>query len=162
MLAESDDTVVVEGNHYFPPESLNWQYFTGSTTHTVCRWKGVASYHTVSVDGVSNPDAAWFYPHPTPLGPQGKEPGGVLARRAGGSGLRDRRSAGAAKTEQVDVAVLGLGPAASAASSPVHARAAPPGGSPIRGGAAGHQQRDDDRDGDGADPVEPAGQPPLH
>jgi uncharacterized protein (DUF427 family) len=67
VLAESDDTVVVEGNHYFPPESLNWQYFTGSTTHTVCPWKGVASYHTVSVDGVSNPDAAWFYPHPTPL-----------------------------------------------------------------------------------------------
>lgn len=67
VLAESNDTVVVEGNHYFPPESLNRQYFTGSATHTVCPWKGIASYHTVTVDGVSNPDAAWFYPHPKPL-----------------------------------------------------------------------------------------------
>jgi hypothetical protein len=57
VLAESDDTVVVEGNHYFPPESLNRQYFTTSATHTVCPWKGIASYHTVTVDGVANPDA---------------------------------------------------------------------------------------------------------
>jgi len=67
VLADSDDTVVVEGNHYFPHESVNWQYFTPSRTHTLCPWKGVASYHTVEVDGVSNPDAAWFYPHPSPL-----------------------------------------------------------------------------------------------
>jgi uncharacterized protein (DUF427 family) len=67
VLAESDDTVVVEGNHYFPPKSLNRQYFTTSATHTVCPWKGIASYHTVTVDGVANPDAAWFYPHPTSL-----------------------------------------------------------------------------------------------
>ncbi len=67
VIAESDDTVVVEGNHYFPAESLHREYFTGSSTHTVCPWKGIASYYTVTVDGVANPDAAWFYSHPTPL-----------------------------------------------------------------------------------------------
>ena len=67
VLAESDDTVVVEGNHYFPAESLDRRYFTASPTHTFCAWKGVASYHTVTVGGVANPAAAWFYPHPTPL-----------------------------------------------------------------------------------------------
>jgi uncharacterized protein (DUF427 family) len=67
VLADSDDTVVVEGNHYFPPESVNWQYFTRSSAHTVCPWKGIASYHTVVVDGVENRDAAWFYSHPSPL-----------------------------------------------------------------------------------------------
>ncbi|HCT76657.1 MAG TPA: hypothetical protein DGT23_08725 [Micromonosporaceae bacterium] len=67
VLAESDDTVVVEGNHYFPPESVHWEYLSKSASHTVCPWKGIASYHTITVDRVSNPDAAWFYPHPTPL-----------------------------------------------------------------------------------------------
>lgn len=67
VLAESDDTVVVEGNHYFPPESLRREYLIRSRSRTICPWKGVASYYTVSVDGVVNPDAAWFYPHPTPL-----------------------------------------------------------------------------------------------
>jgi uncharacterized protein (DUF427 family) len=67
VIAESDDTVVVEGNHYFPADSLRWEYFTGSGTHTVCPWKGIASYYTLTVDGVANPDAAWFYPHPGPL-----------------------------------------------------------------------------------------------
>jgi uncharacterized protein (DUF427 family) len=66
VLAESDDTVVVEGNHYFPPQSVNREYFTGSSTHTICPWKGTASYHTVTVAGASNPDAAWFYPDPKP------------------------------------------------------------------------------------------------
>jgi uncharacterized protein (DUF427 family) len=64
VLADSDDTVVVEGNHYFPPQSLNRQYFTDSSTHTVCPWKGTASYHTIAVDGAANQDAAWFYPEP--------------------------------------------------------------------------------------------------
>lgn len=64
VLAESDDTVVVEGNHYFPPESLNSEFFSSSDTHTVCPWKGVASYYTVTVDGQPNADAAWFYPEP--------------------------------------------------------------------------------------------------
>lgn len=65
VVADSDDTVVIEGNHYFPAESLRSEHFTGSATHTVCPWKGVASYYTVTVDGVSDPDAAWFYPDPS-------------------------------------------------------------------------------------------------
>ena len=61
-LAESDKTVVVENNHYFPPDSINKQYFKDSTTHTTCGWKGVASYYSIDVDGKVNKDAAWFYP----------------------------------------------------------------------------------------------------
>ncbi|HZM82196.1 MAG TPA: DUF427 domain-containing protein [Candidatus Limnocylindrales bacterium] len=64
VLAESDDTVVVEGNHYFPPDSVDWRHFTGSDTHTICSWKGTASYHTVTAGGASNLDAAWYYPDP--------------------------------------------------------------------------------------------------
>ncbi len=67
VLAESDETVLVEGNHYFPPEAVRWEYFVDSQTHTVCFWKGLASYYTVTVDGVTNPDAAWYYPRPSPL-----------------------------------------------------------------------------------------------
>jgi uncharacterized protein (DUF427 family) len=63
-LAESDDTVVVEGNHYFPASSINREYFTESDTHTICPWKGEASYYDISVDGEVNKDAAWFYPDP--------------------------------------------------------------------------------------------------
>ncbi|MFI9511044.1 DUF427 domain-containing protein [Nocardia sp. NPDC052566] len=66
VLAESDDTVVVEGNHYFPANSVNKQYFESSETHTVCSWKGTASYYTVVVDGTKNEDAAWYYPEPKP------------------------------------------------------------------------------------------------
>ena len=61
VLAESDATRVVEGNHYFPPESLVREHFEDSTTHTTCSWKGVASYKTVVVDGERNADAAWYY-----------------------------------------------------------------------------------------------------
>jgi uncharacterized protein (DUF427 family) len=64
VLAESDRTVVVEGNHYFPPGSVNKNYFEASSTHTTCPWKGEASYYTVMVDGQSNKDAAWYYPEP--------------------------------------------------------------------------------------------------
>ncbi|MFO0960448.1 MAG: DUF427 domain-containing protein [Isosphaeraceae bacterium] len=64
VLAESDRTVTVEGNHYFPPDSVRQEYFQPSETHTTCPWKGVASYYTVEVDGRRNPDAAWFYPTP--------------------------------------------------------------------------------------------------
>jgi uncharacterized protein (DUF427 family) len=63
-LAESEDTVVVEGNHYFPSGSINVEYFTDSDTHSICPWKGTASYKTIEVGGQSNPDAAWFYPEP--------------------------------------------------------------------------------------------------
>lgn len=64
VLAESDDTVVVEGNHYFPADSINRDYFTESDTHTVCGWKGTASYYNVVVNGAVNKDAAWYYPVP--------------------------------------------------------------------------------------------------
>jgi uncharacterized protein (DUF427 family) len=64
VIAESDDTVVVEGNHYFPESSLKKECFAPSDTHTTCGWKGVASYFDVVVDGKTNKDAAWFYPTP--------------------------------------------------------------------------------------------------
>jgi uncharacterized protein (DUF427 family) len=64
VLAESEATKVVEGNHYFPPESLNRTYFTDSDTTTHCGWKGDCNYYTVEVDGKRNPDAAWYYPEP--------------------------------------------------------------------------------------------------
>ena len=64
VLAESDETIVVEGNHYFPPDALHCEHFTESQTHTTCPWKGVASYYDVVVDGKTNPDAAWYYPTP--------------------------------------------------------------------------------------------------
>ncbi len=66
VLAESDQTVKLEGNHYFPPESLNRQYFTASSTTSTCPWKGRASYYDVTVDGAVNPAAAWYYPDPSP------------------------------------------------------------------------------------------------
>jgi len=62
VLAESDKCVVVEGNQYFPADSINKQYFKDSSTHTTCPWKGVASYYTIEVDGKENKDAAWYYP----------------------------------------------------------------------------------------------------
>lgn len=62
ILAESDETKVVENNYYFPPSSLKKEFFKSSDTHTVCPWKGEASYYTIEVDGKENPDAAWFYP----------------------------------------------------------------------------------------------------
>jgi uncharacterized protein (DUF427 family) len=62
VLAESDRTVVVEGNHYFPPESIKSEYFRQSNTHTTCPWKGEASYYDVVVGEKANNDAAWYYP----------------------------------------------------------------------------------------------------
>ena len=64
VLAESDDTVLVEGNHYFPAAAVKQQYLLPSNTKTTCSWKGQASYYTVFVDGNANPDAAWFYADP--------------------------------------------------------------------------------------------------
>ena len=63
-LAESDDTVVVEGNQYFPADSVDRQYFSESAAHTFCPWKGEASYYNISVDGETNKDAAWYYSDP--------------------------------------------------------------------------------------------------
>ena len=64
VVADSDDTVVVEGNHYFPADSVRAELFEDSDTHTPCPWKGEASYKTLVVDGERNPDAAWYYPAP--------------------------------------------------------------------------------------------------
>jgi len=64
VLAESDDTIVVEGNHYFPPDSINQEYFRESDRHTTCPWKGEACYYDIVVDGEVNKDAAWYYPSP--------------------------------------------------------------------------------------------------
>ena len=64
VLAESDRCEVVEGNQYFPPESINRVHFKESGTHTVCSWKGTASYYDIVVNGQTNKDAAWYYPDP--------------------------------------------------------------------------------------------------
>jgi uncharacterized protein (DUF427 family) len=64
VLAESEHTEVVEGNHYFPPHAIKREHFKPSDTTSVCPWKGTASYHTVVVDGAENRDAAWYYPEP--------------------------------------------------------------------------------------------------
>ncbi len=64
VIAESDDTVVVEGNHYFPSDSLDKSLISTSDTTTICPWKGTAHYYHVTVDGKINADAAWYYPEP--------------------------------------------------------------------------------------------------
>lgn len=66
VLAESDETIVVEGNDYFPRDSVNREYFQESSCHTICFWKGSASYYSVEVDGQVNHDAVWTYPDPKP------------------------------------------------------------------------------------------------
>ncbi|MGQ0522675.1 MAG: DUF427 domain-containing protein [Betaproteobacteria bacterium] len=64
VIADSDDTVVVEGNHYFPRSAVNDEFLEPSATTTVCGWKGTANYFGLSVDGERNPDAAWYYAEP--------------------------------------------------------------------------------------------------
>ena len=73
IIAESNDTIVVENNHYFPKESVKPQFIAGSETHSTCPWKGVASYYSVMVDGKTNRDAAWYYPQPKPAASQIKD-----------------------------------------------------------------------------------------
>ena len=73
VLAESGQTVVVEGNHYFPPSAVHTEFLRPSNTHTVCGWKGTASYHDLEVNGQRNPDAAWFYPDPKPAAAEIKD-----------------------------------------------------------------------------------------
>jgi uncharacterized protein (DUF427 family) len=63
-IAESNDTVVVENNHYFPADSVKQEFLRPSSTHSTCPWKGEASYHSLEVDGKTNADAAWYYPAP--------------------------------------------------------------------------------------------------
>lgn len=65
IIAQSDNTVLMEGNHYFPVESVNPKYLKDSQTNTVCHWKGTASYYHVSVDGLDNSECAWYYPDPS-------------------------------------------------------------------------------------------------
>lgn len=66
VIAEADKFEVVEGNVYFPPDAIRQEFFKPTETHTVCGWKGTASYYTVVVDGQENKDAAWYYPDPKP------------------------------------------------------------------------------------------------
>lgn len=66
VVAESDQTELVEGNHYFPPDAIKSEYFQDSATTTVCGWKGTANYYDLVVNGESNPGAAWFYADPKP------------------------------------------------------------------------------------------------
>jgi uncharacterized protein (DUF427 family) len=73
VIAESNDTVVVEGNHYFPAESVHAEYLRDSTMTSSCPWKGVAGYKSLVVDGAENPDAAWYYPTPKDAAKQIKD-----------------------------------------------------------------------------------------
>lgn len=66
VIAESNNTVVVEGNHYFPPEAVSKLFFKPSTHTSICPWKGTASYYHIEVDGMQNENAAWYYPDPKP------------------------------------------------------------------------------------------------
>lgn len=64
VIAESDKTIIVEGNHYFPPGSIKKEFLQENDSHTTCPWKGEASYYTIVVNGIKNDDAAWYYPSP--------------------------------------------------------------------------------------------------
>lgn len=66
VIAESDDTIMIEGNHYFPVDSVNGEYLSGSELHTTCPWKGEASYYGVTVDGETSEGGAWYYTEPKP------------------------------------------------------------------------------------------------
>lgn len=65
ILAESEDTIVIENNHYFPSDSIKKEYFKPSNSQSMCPWKGLASYYSIDVNGQQNIDAAWFYPDPS-------------------------------------------------------------------------------------------------
>lgn len=67
VIAESNDTVVIEGNHYFPESSLKKEFLSPSSTETVCHWKGTANYHSLNVNGKENKDAVWYYANPSEL-----------------------------------------------------------------------------------------------
>jgi len=97
IVAESDRTISVEGNHYFPPDDVRWEYLQSSSKHTHCPWKGTASYYTLDVDGKANRDAAWYYPDPSPAAAQIADYiafwRGVLVRRVDDSGTEVKESA---------------------------------------------------------------------
>ena len=73
IIAESNDTLIIENNHYFPPGSVNRAYLEPSATHSTCPWKGEASYYTLNVSGLKNTDAAWYYPQPKPAAAEIKD-----------------------------------------------------------------------------------------
>ncbi len=73
VIAQSDETVVVEGNHYFPRDAVRADVLRDSDTTSVCPWKGTASYHSIELDGQMNPDAAWYYPEPKPAAEEIKD-----------------------------------------------------------------------------------------
>jgi uncharacterized protein (DUF427 family) len=73
ILAESNDTIVIEGNHYFPPDAVNRDYLRKSDTHTTCPWKGQASYYTIFIGDKVETDAAWYYPEPKEAAKQIKD-----------------------------------------------------------------------------------------
>lgn len=70
VIAESNNTLVIENNHYFPADSIKKEFFKSSEMHTTCPWKGVASYYSIEVDGQTNVDAAWYYPETSELAKQ--------------------------------------------------------------------------------------------
>ncbi len=76
VIAESDATKIIEGNHYFPPTAVKEEFLQKSEKHTTCAWKGVASYYTLKVNGETNQDAAWYYPQ---ISEMGKEIEGYVA-----------------------------------------------------------------------------------
>jgi uncharacterized protein (DUF427 family) len=73
VIAESNETIVIENNHYFPKQSVNADLLQASDTHTTCPWKGLASYYTIAVNGQQNKDAAWYYPEPKAAAAQIKD-----------------------------------------------------------------------------------------
>lgn len=73
VIAESEKTLIVEGNHYFPPDTINRDFLKETSTHTTCPWKGLASYYSIVVDGKENKDSAWFYPEPKPAAKEIKD-----------------------------------------------------------------------------------------
>jgi uncharacterized protein (DUF427 family) len=93
VVAESDDTVVVEGNHYFPVESIRWDHLQESDHTSVCPWKGTASYYSVVVDGQVNRDAAWYYPTPSDAARE------IMGRIAFWKGVQVERGNGGSATE---------------------------------------------------------------
>jgi len=99
VLAESDHTVRLEGNHYFPPESLRREFLTPGKTTSVCPWKGTASYYDVTVDGQVCKDAAWYYPQPSAAAAQIRDHvafwRGVQVQRVSDGGDEDGRGAAA-------------------------------------------------------------------
>lgn len=95
VIAESDETIVVEGNHYFPEESLRSEHLTPTRAKTVCPWKGLASYYTVTAGGSTSKNAAWQYRHPLPLARKIKGrvafAGGVVVGPSAGAREQDER-----------------------------------------------------------------------